>query len=61
MKKMSLTEQEIKELKAVNANKENDWYDACDKIKKRRNGQFPSHLAREILELYQEKFPATAD
>ena len=61
MKKMSLTEQEIKELKAVNANKESDWYEACNKIKKRRNGQFPSHLAREILELYQEKFPATAD
>ena len=61
MKKMSLTEEEVKELKAVNANKESDWYEACNKIKKRRNGQFPSHLAREILELYQEKFPPTAD
>ena len=61
MKKMSLTQEEVKELKAVNANKESDWYEACDKIKKRRNGQFPSHLAREILELYQEKFPAKAD
>jgi len=61
MKKMSLTEEEVKELRTVNANKESDWYVVCDKIKKRRNGQFPSHLAREILELYQEKFPAKAD
>ena len=61
MKKMSLTEEEKKELKAINANKESDWYEACDKIKKRRNGQYPSHLAREILEIYQEKFPAEAD
>ena len=57
MKKMSLTEEEVKELKTVNANKESDWYEACDKIKKRRNGQYPSYLSREILDLYQEKFP----
>jgi len=61
MKKMLLTEQEKKELKAVNGNKESDWYIVCDKIKKRRNGQYPSHLAREILEIYQEKFPAKPD
>jgi len=61
MKKMSLTEEEVKELKTVNANKESDWYEACDKIKKRRNGQYPSYLSREILELYQEKFPAKSD
>ena len=61
MEKMSLTEEEKKELKSINSNKESDWYEACDKIKKRRNGQYPSHLAREILEIYQEKFPAKAD
>ena len=59
MKKMSLTEQETKELKSIK--KENDWYQACDKIKKRRNGQYPSHLAREILEIYQQNFPSKAD
>ena len=37
MKKMSLTEEEKKELKTINPNKENDWYKACNKIKKRRN------------------------
>ena len=61
MEKMSLTEEEKKELNAVNANKETDWNEACNKIKKRRNGQFPSHLAREILEIYQIKFPPKAD
>ena len=61
MEKMSLTKEEKKELKSVSPNNETDWYKVCDKIKKRRNGQFPSHLAREILELYQEKFPAKAD
>ena len=59
MKKMSLTEQEIKELNSIK--KENDWYQACDKIKKRRNGQYPSHLSREILEIYQQNFPSKAD
>ena len=61
MEKMSLTEEEKKELNSVNPNNEADWYKACDKIKKRRNGQYPSHLAREILEIYKEKFPAKAD
>ena len=32
MKKMSLSEQEVNELKTVNANKESDWYKVCDKI-----------------------------
>ena len=36
---------------------EKSWYEACDEIKARRNGQFPNYLAREILKLYQEKFP----
>ena len=59
MKKMSLTEQETKELKSIK--KENDWYQACDKIKKRRNGQYPNYLSREILILFQEKFPPKSD
>ena len=61
MEKMSLTNEEITELKAVNKNNESDWYKVCEKIKKRRNNQFPSHLAREILVLYQEKFPPLPD
>ena len=59
MEKMSLTEEEKKELKPIK--NENDWYKICDKIKKRRNGQYPSYLAREILEIYQTNFPAKAD
>ena len=59
MGKMSLTEEEKKELKPIK--NENDWYKVCDKIKKRRNGQYPNYLAREILELYQTNFPAKAD
>ena len=35
MEKMSLTEEEKKELKSIK--KEAEWYKACDKIKKRRN------------------------
>tara|TARA_B100001123_G_C15177163_1_gene973792 strand:+ start:216 stop:404 length:189 start_codon:yes stop_codon:yes gene_type:complete len=59
MGKMSLTEEEKKELKPIK--NENDWYKICDKIKKRRNGQYPNYLSREILELYQTNFPAKAD
>ena len=42
MEKMSLTEEEKKELSSVNPNNESDWYKACDKIKKRRNGPYPN-------------------
>ena len=59
MEKMSLTEKERKELNPIK--NEIDWYKACDKIKKRRNGQYPSYLSREILEIYQQNFPAKAD
>ena len=38
---------------------EKSWYAICDEIKGRRNGQYPSYLSREILQLYQEKFPIT--
>ncbi len=61
MEKMSLTDEEITELRAVNKNNESDWYKVCKKIKKRRSNQFPSYLAREILVLYQEKFPPQPD
>jgi len=59
MEKMLLTEEEKKELTPIKS--EPDWYKACEKIKKRRNGQYPSYLAREILELYQQNFPPKAD
>ena len=36
---------------------EKAWYVVCDEIKNRRNGQYPAYLSREILEMYQEKFP----
>ena len=38
---------------------EKTWYEVCDEIKARRNGQCPNYLAREILNLYQAKFPPT--
>ena len=59
MEKMSLTEEEKKELNPIK--NESDWYKACEKIKKRRNGQYPNYLSREILILFQEKFPPKAD
>jgi len=38
---------------------EKAWYTVCDEIKARRNGQYPGYLSREILQLYQDKFPVT--
>ena len=43
--------------KLMNVKDEKAWYVVCDEIKDRRNGQYPSYLSREILDLYQEKFP----
>ena len=43
--------------KLLNGKDEKEWYAVCDEIKDRRNGQYPSYLSREILELYQKKFP----
>ena len=54
---MQLIEEEKEKL--LNAKDEEAWYTVCDEIKDRRNGQYPSYLSREILELYQEKFPVT--
>ena len=45
--------------KLMNVKDEKAWYVVCDEIKDRRNGQYPSYLSREILDLYQEKFPVT--
>ena len=43
--------------KLLKAKDEKAWYVICDEIKARRNGQYPAYLSREILELYQDKFP----
>ena len=52
---MQLTKEEINKLNKTNT--ETDWYKVCDQIKERRNGQYPNYLSREILELFQAKFP----
>ena len=52
---MQLIDEEKEKL--LKSNDENAWYAVCDEIKARRNGQYPSYLAREILQIYQEKFP----
>ena len=54
---MQLIDEEIEKL--LTAKDEKVWYTICDEIKDRRNGQYPSYLSREILELYQNKFPVT--
>ena len=52
---MKLIEEEKEKLMKVKDKQA--WYTVCDEIKDRRNGQYPSYLSREILELYQQKFP----
>ena len=54
---MKLIDEEKEKL--LKAQDEQAWYVVCDEIKDRRNGQYPSYLSREILELFQEKFPVT--
>ena len=54
---MKLIEEE--KVKLMKANDEKSWYKVCDEIKARRNGQYPAYLSREILDLFQEKFPPT--
>ena len=54
---MKLIDQEKEKL--LKSQDEQAWYVVCDEIKDRRNGQYPSYLSREILELFQEKFPIT--
>tara|TARA_Y100000994_G_scaffold247420_1_gene252772 strand:- start:368 stop:1042 length:675 start_codon:yes stop_codon:yes gene_type:complete len=52
---MKLTQDEKQSL--IQAKNESDWYAICDDIKARRNGIYPNYLAREILEIYNNKFP----
>ena len=54
---MQLIDEEKENL--LKAKDEKAWYAVCDEIKDRRNGQYPSYLSREILDLFQQKFPAT--
>ena len=54
---MQLIDEEKEKL--LNAKDEKAWYVVCDEIKNRRNGQYPSYLSREILDLFQKKFPVT--
>jgi len=56
-KPMKLIEKEKESL--LKTKDEQAWYAVCDEIKARRNGQYPSYLSREILQLYQDKFPVT--
>ena len=52
---MKLTSEEKNKL--ISAKDENEWYSICEDIKSRRNGLYPNDLAREILSIYQNKFP----
>ena len=52
---MKLIEEEREKLQKTKDEKA--WYTVCDEIKNRRNGQYPAYLSREILEMYQGKFP----
>ena len=52
---MRLTEEEKQLL--IHAKDEAGWYKICDDIKSRRNGIYPNYLAREVLEIYNNKFP----
>ena len=54
---MQLTTEEREKLQK--SKDEKVWYQVCDEIKDRRNGQFPNYLAREVLELFQQQFPVT--
>jgi len=54
---MKLIDQEKEKL--LKAKDEQAWYAVCAEIKDRRNGQYPAYLSREILNLFQEKFPIT--
>ena len=56
---MALTREEKKQLNAVSTEKE--WYSVCDVIQVKRNGQYPPYLSREILDMYQHKFPQNSE
>ena len=52
---MKLTEEEKNKL--ISAKDENEWYSICEEIKKVRNDLYPNDLAREVLDIYNNKFP----
>ena len=52
---MKLTQNEKNKL--ISAKDEAEWYVLCEEIKLRRNGLYPNDLAREVLVIYQNKFP----
>ena len=52
---MKLTQEEKNKL--IRAKDEAEWYSTCEEIKARRNGLYPNDLAREVLVIYQNKFP----
>ena len=52
---MNLTHEEKNKL--ISAKDEPEWYSICEEIKSRRNGLYPNDLAREVLVIYQNKFP----
>ena len=52
---MKLTQEEKNKL--ISAKDESEWYSTCEEIKARRNGLYPNDLAREVLVIYQNKFP----
>ena len=51
---MKLIEEEIAKLNK--AKTEADFYKVCDQVKARRNGQYPSYLSREVLDIYNKNF-----
>ena len=51
---MRLIEEEIAKLNK--AKTEADFYKVCDQVKARRNGQYPSYLSREVLDIYDKIF-----
>jgi len=51
---MKLIEDEIAKLNK--AKTETDFYKVCDQVKARRNGQYPSYLSREVLDIYDKIF-----
>ena len=52
---MKLTQDEKNKL--ISAKDEAEWYVLCEEVKLRRNGLYPNDLAREVLVIYQNKFP----
>ena len=52
---MKLTQEEKNKL--ISAKDESEWYAICEEIKSRRNNIYPNELAREVVEIYHNKFP----